>query len=168
MTAKILKWQHRKTQIDLERLWVVRLYLLIIADRVPKNTTLTATWAHSMWYAWCKAHKIEKPVAKMSLEEMDKYLSHNSYLSLDATPTHLKHRTSSCAVYNDSWERMGGQKSLFWWKHPVFDRSRKALDAQMKQLTMWGVGTTTNEFWATDSRAGDSPLGQRCILRSQC
>ena len=47
-----------------------------IADRVPKNTTIMTTWAHSVWGTWCKARNIQKPVAKMSLEEMDEYLSH--------------------------------------------------------------------------------------------
>ena len=51
----------------------------------------------------------------------------------------------------------------------MFDRSRKVLDVRMKKLTMQWVGSwhCHKEFWATDSRASDSPFGQRCFLHPQ-
>ena len=48
-----------------------------IADRVPKNTSLTMYLCSQRMECLVQSSQyIQKPVAKMSLEEMDEYLSH--------------------------------------------------------------------------------------------
>ena len=118
-----------------------------IADRVPKNTTIMTTWAHSVWGTWCKARNIPKPVAKMSLEEMDEYLSQFVFDTRrqDGNPYPPKTPYRLMCGLQRFLREMGGQNRarshFFDEKQPVIDRSRKALDARMKQLTMQGVGT---------------------------
>ena len=117
-----------------------------IADRVPKNTTITTTWAHSIRSAWCKARNIEKLVAKMSLEEIDKYLSHFVFDARRQDGNSYPPKTLYllvCGLQRFLRESGRPEVAFFDKKQPVFDRSRKALDARMKQLAMQGVGTVT-------------------------
>ena len=117
-----------------------------IADRVPKNTTIMTTWAHSVWGTWCKACNIQKLVAKWAWKEWMN-ICHTSYLRLDVrmeTPTHLKHCTMQLMCGLQRFLRENGRPEVtFLMKSSLFDRSRKALDARMKRLTMQGVGTAT-------------------------
>ena len=117
-----------------------------ISGRVPKNTTQTTAWAHSVWLAWYKARKIEKPVAKMSLEEIDEHLSHFVFETRrqDGNPYPPKTLYQLvCGLQRFLRENGRPEVAMFDERNPTFDQSRKALDAKMKQLTSQGVGTAT-------------------------
>ena len=103
-------------------------------------------WAHSVWLAWCKARKVEKPVAEMSLEELDEHLSQFVFETRrqDGNPYPPKTLYQLvCGLQRFLRENGRPEVAMFDEKNPTFDKSRKVLDARMKQLMSQGVGTAT-------------------------
>ena len=117
-----------------------------ITGRVQKNTTQTTSWAHNVWLAWCKARKIEKLVAKMSLKELDEHLTHFVFETRRQDGNPYPPKTLYQLVRGlQRFLRENGrpEAAMFDERNPMFDKSRKVLDARMKQLTSQGVGTAT-------------------------